>query len=175
MSVLAFDSISAYLAKQYVGLFRKHPVITGIATCVFLGSGLFAGYADSKFRVEEQHRHESLATYSQQLQQLDGVQQNLKDLSEFVSQQRTRLQESEQVVSKLQEEKERIEPLVQADRKVVEAVFQLQELRTAGAASLERWIGFALVIGASLLASFIYSVIVFIWRKAQKNDASTDT
>ena len=172
----SFDTLSGYLAKHYVELLRKRPALTLIATLIGAGIAAFGIYSDeSGRRAAEQHRRESLATYTQQLQQLDGIQQNLKDLSDFVSQQRTRLHESEQVVSKLQEEKKRLEPLVQADRKVVEAVFQLQEQRTAGAIGRERWIGFGLGVGASLLASFIYAVVVFVWRKPRKNDAVQDT
>jgi hypothetical protein len=78
-------------------------------------------------------------------------------------------------VSKLQEEKKRIEPLVQADRKVVEAVFQLQEQRSAAGIHRERWIGFGLVVGASVVASFVYTLLVFAYRKLRKGgDSGSD-
>jgi|ERR1039458_1984410 TolA-binding protein len=169
MSLLFPSSLTAFVAEHYAKLLRKHPVPTLIATGVVVSLVAALIYNDeSRRRAEESSRRESLTTYSQQLQQLDGVQQGLRDLSDFVSQQRTRLQESEQLVSKLQEEKQRIEPLVQADRKVVDAVFQLQEQRAAAAISRERWIGFGLGVAASLLASFLYAVGVFMWRKTKK-------
>jgi len=170
------DTPFDFLAKRYVNLLRKRPAVTILVSLLGVSIGVLGIYIDdSRRKAEEQHRRESLATYSQQLQQLDGVQQSLKGLSDFVTQQRTRLQESEELVSKLQEEKQRIEPLLQADRKVVDAVFQLQEQRTAAAVGRERWIGFGLGVGASLLASFIYAVVVISYRKVRKNDPGRDT
>lgn len=169
-----FKPLSEFLAERYLKQFLKGPLLMFIMTFLGLGVIIFTGY-----RIQAALRRmwpdEPLPTYSQQLQRLDGVQQSLKDLSDFVSQQRVRLQESEQVVSKLQEEKQRIEPLVQADRKVVEAVFQLQEQRTAAAVARERWIGFGLGVGASFLASFMYALVVLAYRKARKNDSGQDT
>lgn len=170
------DTLSEFLAKRYVKSLRDRPVLTILASVLILGVGAFGIYMDeSRRKAEEQRRRELLATYSLQLEQLDDVQQSLKDLSEFVSMQRVRLQESEQLVSKLQEEKQRIEPLVQADRKVVDAVFQLQEQRTAASVARERWIGFGLGVGASLLASFIYAVVAFAYQKRRRSDTRNET
>jgi septal ring factor EnvC (AmiA/AmiB activator) len=164
------QSLSEFLASGYVNALRKRPLMTAAATLLTMALFSFTLYLESSVRAnKDRQRRESLATYSQQLQQLDNVQQGLKNLSDFVGQQRTRLQEAEQLVSKLQEEKQRIEPLVQADRKVVEAVFQLQEQRTAATVDRERWIGFALGVGASLLASFIYTVAGFYFRRARRD------
>ena len=160
-----------FLALHYVRLFLKRPVLTGVLTVIVIGIGAFGIYSiESQHRAEEQKRRESLANYAQQLTQLDTVQQSLKNLFEFVVQQRTRLQESEQVISQLKEEKQRIEPLVQADRSVVEAVFQLQEQRASSSISRERWIGFGFGILASLLASFIFAAMTIAWRRTKKSN-----
>jgi uncharacterized protein HemX len=162
-------TFSEMLARQYVRLFKRYPGPTAIATVVILGVGSTVAYfVDADQRLKEKQRIEAVG-YTDQLRQLDTVQQSIKNLSEFISQQRTRLQESEQVVTSLQAEKKRIEPLVQADRKAIEAVFQLQEQRSAASVRSERWIGFGFGVAASLLASFIYALIVFFWRRTRNS------
>lgn len=153
-------------AEAYVELFRKKPRVTGIFTLT-LGIILTTAaiVADRQSKAAEEKRLRSLSTYNAQLQQLQTVQQSLHELSTFVDQQKERLEASEQLISRLQEEKRRIEPLVQADRKTVEAVFQLQEERASRSVSVERWIGFGLGVLASLFASFIFSMASTIWER----------
>jgi hypothetical protein len=166
------QTIGEELARQYLRLLRAYPVATSILTIlVACAVGLVIWDSEKQRRADEQRRRESLASYTQQLEQLDRVQRGLKDLSEFVLQQRAKLQESEELISKLQEEKQRIEPLVQADRKVVEAVFQLQKQRAAALTSRERWIGFGLGVAASLLASILYSAVLFAWQRSKRTEA----
>lgn len=161
------------LATLYARALKKYPVPVGISTAVAaLLTALIVVFTLRQQQLTEQQRIASVG-YGEQLTRIDGVQQSLKNLSEFVAQQRTRLQESEQVVSKLQEEKQRIEPVIQADRRTIDAVFQLQEQRSSSSLSRERWIGFVLGIVASLLASFIYAVIVYFWRKSHGSENRT--
>lgn len=74
-----------------------------------------------------------------------------------------------QVISKLQEEKQRIEPVVQADRKTIEAVFQLQDQRYASSVRRERWIGFGIGVVSSLVATILW-VIRRAWWSTKKLD-----
>ena len=161
------NRISEYLAREYVRVFARSPVITSLATIVAIAIVVVAVKQDSARQAEAEKQRQSVTTYADQFARLDTVQQSLKNLSEFVIQQRGRLQESQQLIGNLQDERNRIEPLLQADRKVVDAVFQLQEQRSAHSVSRERWIGFGLGIGASVVASFIYAAIVFAWRRTK--------
>jgi septal ring factor EnvC (AmiA/AmiB activator) len=144
-------------------------VIVGVIV-IFFG---VAAYFAFSYLADRVWSDKTPANYTQQLQHLDNVQQSLKNLSDFVAQQRTSLEESERVISKLKDEKHRIEPLVQADRKIVEAVFQLQEQRAASSALLNYLFGFASGVISSLVATVIHPHLLRalrVWRRARKPD-----
>jgi hypothetical protein len=60
----------------------------------------------------------------------------------------------------LETEKQKLEPLVNADRAKVEAFFRAQEERAQEKVFQERYIGF----GLGVLASFVASFLLFIGR-----------
>jgi hypothetical protein len=104
-----------------------------------------------------------------QIKELDKVTESLNNLLIFVSKQKERVIQQEQAIKQLTAEKEKLEPIVKAQRDVIERLFELQEKRS----NRQRWVEIviAFIVGtlSSTLASFISRLIrhliYFIKRK----------
>lgn len=158
-----------YLAKQWVDLYLKNPVLTPLAT--FIGAlavatlMVFLEDFDQK-RLESKRLENN--NYQTQLNQLNDTEKNIKQLLDFVKAQQTSLRDTEDTLSRLKSEKEKLQPLIEMDKAAIEAIFKAQEERTSASVWRERIIGFAIGIIASLIASFIwYAATIFITKKAR--------
>nr|WP_143023916.1 hypothetical protein [Pseudomonas benzenivorans] len=109
-------------------------------------------------REKDLEREQNL-TYEKQVERLAGIQNSVKDLAEFVSQQQKQLEASRDTLQNLENERKKLEPVVQADRQVVEAILKLQAEKERSSVWLERGIGFLLGIAGSLIASIIFTVV----------------
>lgn len=78
-----------------------------------------------------------------QAQKLEETKSNLQALLQFVEDERNSLAASEEALSSLEREYEQLRPLVESDRKTIDALFTAQEASNQTAQSTERWIGFA--------------------------------
>jgi len=96
--------------------------------------------------------------YSAQIQSLNNAKNALESLGIYIDQQKKQLELSRSSLAALKDEANKIHPLVEADKKVIEAMFAVQEKRNQTAQATERWIGFALGVLASLIASLIYGI-----------------
>lgn len=116
-------------------------------------------------QTSEQKRKES-PTYVEQVELLNGVQESLKNVSSFVELQLKKLQESEDVINGLRAEQEKLKPLVETDRKTIEAILDFQMEKARSDVWKERAIGFGSGILASIIASFMYGLTRRLSRKA---------
>lgn len=96
-----------------------------------------------------------------QIQKLDEMQGAMGELQSFLSQHREKLQKDKLSVEKLKKEKERLEPIVKADKELIESILELQQERFRKNIWKERIIGFLIGFLSSLVAS---SVFIFINR-----------
>ena len=101
----------------------------------------------------EKPKHE--LEFSSQIKELDNVSDNLVALQKFINEQRTILVESEKTIQELKEEENNIRPVIEADRKTIEALFKLQADISARNVWIERGIAFILGVFSSLLATLI--------------------
>jgi hypothetical protein len=97
-----------------------------------------------------------------QISQLNEMQKSLKELQNFITLQKGKLQSESAALSDIRKEKEKLEPIVNADRKAIQSIIEFQENKYRGQVWKERAIGFIIGFISSLLASF---VIVWINRK----------
>ena len=151
------------LAKEWVKLFKLKPILTGIVTgivAIILAGGIT--YLDKIDREKRENKRLESLDYQGQIKQLDEMEGNVTQLLEFVINQRKTLQETEDAISNLKVEKEKLQPLVDTDRAVVESIFRAQEERASSNIWRERSIGFGLGIVASLIASFIWFVVALL-------------
>lgn len=103
--------------------------------------------------------------YAAQIKALNNVESNLKGLIDFVEAQKRRVADTETVVTTLKQEEEKLRPMVEADRKVVDAILEAQQSRQSARIWKERLISFFLGVMASIVASFIFSAVRLVLRR----------
>ena len=96
---------------------------------------------------------------------LDETRRNLDSLVQFVESEKKRLQSSQIALDNLKNEHERIKPLLETDRKTLDALFAAQEARGQAALQTERWIGFGFGVVSSIVASLVLTFAAYIVRR----------
>lgn len=159
------NTLVEILAKEWVKLFKLKPFVTAFLTAfiIFVVAAMITYLDQADRQKRESKRLESL-NYQEQIEQLDNTESSIKQLLQFVNLQKKSLQETEDTISQLKTEKEKLQPLVESDRAVVEAIFKAQEERTNSNVWRERWIGFGFGVLASLIASFIWFVVALLLK-----------
>lgn len=146
-------------AKLWIHAYIKSPVVTALLSIIVTIVTTFSVYHAEEQRKEKiESELAKNQDFKSQIAQLDETEKNLKALLEFVSTQRESATQNEQRIKQLELEKQKLEPLVNADKATVEALFKVQEERALSNASKERWIGFGLGILASIISSFVMVV-----------------
>ncbi|MCI5136728.1 MAG: hypothetical protein D3920_17050 [Candidatus Electrothrix sp. AW2] len=122
--MLEINSVIELLAKEWVKLFKVRPIWTSITTIVFC-SVLVVGikYVEQVDREKRESKRLESLDYQDQINQLNQMESNVRQLLNFVDAQKKTLQETEDTISSLKLEKEKLQPLVETDRAVVEALF----------------------------------------------------
>ena len=110
--------------------------------------------------------------YRQQLEQLNQVESNISEFLAFIEEQKVELKDAEETIAALESEQQTLEPIVQSNRDVVEALFQVQEERTKANVWRERGIGFILGTFASLVASLLWSAGQIALGSSKKSEES---
>lgn len=156
-------------AKLWLQAFIKSPRITVVASLIVSSLTIFSLYMigiTQKSSIENQLSKN--LEFKTQIQQLDETERNLKELLKFVDTQKVKVTQYELNIQKLEKEKQNLEPLVNADKAMVEALFKAQEIRAQENASKERWIGFGLGIVASIVASFCMVIVRYFFTVKRK-------
>ena len=94
-----------------------------------------------------------------QLDKLDDIEKSLSELKFFIESQKTNLRESEARIMELNQEKEKLKPIIEADKKTIEALFLVQEERNRDKVWSERFIGAFFGILSSFIATLIFRLI----------------
>lgn len=145
---------------QYRHVYRRRPgsviafsVVTAVVIVVASIWGI--GVIQTQVRIAEEKRLASLDV-QQQLDQLDEVQKELEGLMGFVSDQRTKITQTQELIGQLEQERSELEPVVTADRKVVEAVLSAQKKAEAR----DRWKDIGIGFGVGLLTEMIVGIVL---------------
>ena len=164
------DSVGALAVEAWKRVYAQYPKITVFSTVLGAVFGLLAVViTEVEHRGEEAKRASSLASYSRQLAALDQTQANLRQLISFVEQQKAQVADTQRALAAIKTEREQLFPLLSADRRTVDALFVRQEQRNRTAQVRERWLGFGIGVGASLLASIIWYSIASTLRRRRGN------
>jgi hypothetical protein len=94
--------------------------------------------------------------YHEQLEKLGETKRSLENLIRFLEQQKKDLSETQRGLTYLESERARLQPLVEADRKTIDALFTAQEQRNVARQRSERWFGFLMGVVSSLIASAVW-------------------
>ncbi len=158
--------LSEHLARGWITWFTKAPVATVVVSIIafVLGvSGFFVIYSKDR-QMRETQRLEN-HTYTAQIARLNETEQKIKELLSFVIDQKSALKKTEDAIAALKAERETLAPLVESQQKVVDALFAAQEKRNALAVKKERWIGFGLGVGSSIVASFLWMICSYFIKQ----------
>jgi len=167
------DSLSNPIAKQaaeaWIHAYIKAPKLTSIISIVIAVIGVVVSIiANHQSLDKRQAGLSENPDFKAQIRQLDQTETNLKQLLGFIEFQKGQMLNNEQSLASLREEKQKLEPLVSANKQTVEALFSAQETRAKANASKERWIGFCLGIVASIVASIFILIAQYFIRVARK-------
>lgn len=153
ISVIA--AVFGYLISQGLKEYRykkwRVAIFASIISIVSISFSLF--YLQNKTKLPNQ------TDIQTQLARLDNVQKSLSDLNKFLSEQRSRLKDTETTIQNLENERATLKPIVEADRKTVEAFAILFEERQLKSVWKERIYSFSFGIISSLLAAIIIRLI----------------
>lgn len=167
MSFLSIDSAAELLVREWRKLYKQSPRATTAATLLALaigGTAIF--FVQRNAAAEREARRLQSQSYVTQAQLLDETRVNLKALLSFIEDQRTSLKDSEQALLALKREHDKLKPLIESDRKTIDALFAAQEARNQSAQSAERWIGFGLGVISSLFASLIWAIFSYMRHRS---------
>jgi tetrahydromethanopterin S-methyltransferase subunit F len=161
MSLISSTPVIETLASEWVRHFRRSPFVTVLATLTFVA---IVVVGIKEFDAYEKQKREATrlasSSYSQQVIQIRQLENNVTELLSFLDSQKKMLEDTQDTILRLENERKKLKPLVESDKQVVEAIFRAQEDRIASGALRERIIGFALGVLSSLVASFIWLVSV---------------
>lgn len=169
-----FDEAIRLLLLEWIKLYKLRPLLTSTITIItMLGIGVTAYQAEKTQREQREAKRLENLSYSKQLESLNQVRSNLEGLLEFVDLQRAQLKQEEATLTTMKTEHETLKPLLETDKRVIDAIFAAQEMRNQQAQMTERWIGFGLGVLASLIASFVWAVATFFVRRGTSLDTTT--
>ena len=162
-------------AREWVKLYKLKPILTSFMT-VIIGATFAAGitYLDNTDRQSRELKRLENINYETQVNQLDDMENNVRELLSFVVAQKKTVQETEDAITNLKSEHQKLKPLVETDKAIVEAFFQAQEERVSSNVWRERWIGFGFGIVASLVASFIWFVVAMLMNSRHNKPIKQD-
>ena len=96
------------------------------------------------------------------LDELDQIRAQIGSIGEFLHEEQRRVAEARETIEGLRKEQSGLQPVVESNRRTVEAILAAHVSNIRRAAWKERIIGFSLGILASFIASFLYE-----WVKRQ--------
>lgn len=151
-------NISTILADLISESYKRSPKLTvfGIFFSITLVVVAISTTEYLKGRDFEKNAPKDLVAQIQELEKLDS---GLAQLSNFIQSQKAQLNEKQAVISELERKRSELEPIVNSQSEIVEAIFKVQEQRAQRSKWLDLGIGFALGILGSLIASVIFKLV----------------
>jgi hypothetical protein len=161
-----FDMFSELFVDFWISSYKKAPRPTYIASVLSLIiaiAGLFFSITTlDKVSKEKLDKRQS---YAEQLNLLESTEKNLNDLSDFITAKKSEIETTKILIKGLEEKKSKLEPIVNANQKIVDAIFLQQKRELEEGVWTERGISFGLGILASLLASLIWHFVARFKKK----------
>jgi hypothetical protein len=154
------------LVEKWFEFYHRRRVLTiVISSIVILAIAVLVhqGYKIEQEKLEIKRLQKQ--DYAKQIESLSRMKTSLENLINFVYEQQKHLKETEDALTIMKNEHEKLKPLVEIDKKLIDALFAAQETRNRTAQITERWIGFGLGVGASLLASLVFAVISYVVKR----------
>lgn len=120
--------------------------------------GFILGMAGTMLTTYETFKPKSSNTSAkEQVEKIQRVNEDLRDLIKFFEFQQRKIARSEKIVSDLEKEEKSLRPLIAANKETIEAVLNAQAEKQRNSIWIDRIIGFLFGIAGSLIASAIWS------------------
>jgi hypothetical protein len=158
--------LSEVIAAIWLKAYHRAPVLTIMITVLgLLGIGSSVYFIETHLQAQREAKRIENLNYTKQMETLNQVKESIEGLLEFVDAQREQIKLTEGALSSMKSEHEKLKPLIEADRRVIDAFFAAQEVRNQETQTKERWIGFGFGVIASMMASFLYQLISLIIKR----------
>jgi len=165
-----FDAFAEAFVDFWVKSYKKSPqptsIISALSVLCAVATIALSIYASEKARSQKLERAQS---YTDQFELLKSTEKNLNDLADFISAKKVEIEAARSLIQNLEIKKSELEPIVNANQEIVDAIFLQQKRDIEKTIWFERGISFFLGILASLIASVIWH---FIGRFKRKNPNS---
>lgn len=150
----------------FISTFKKSPIKTSVTLVaffilVFIGSA--KNLKDSEDLIEYRNLRDT--TYSQQIEQLNKIENDMKSLLIFISNQKSNIEENKNSLAKITSERAAASELLNMDKEQVELIFLEQEKRQREARWQNWFEGIAMGVVASLMTSLIWNMFHAYKRK----------
>lgn len=155
-----FDKFSEQFVDFWISRYRKDAKTTTVVSIVsILVAAVALGFSIYNSEQARKSNQAKPQDFKEQYLLLRTTQENLTDLESFIISKKQEISVTQDLLNKLKEQKEEIEPIVTANQEVVDALFAQQRKEMEKGLWMERSISFALGVLASLIASIIWHFV----------------
>ena len=109
--------------------------------------------------------------YTNKIESLNQTRDDLKSLIEFIDYEKDNLKTTEEALQSLRSEHNRLQKIIESDRKVIDAIFTAQEERNKITQNNERIFGFWIGVSSSLIATILWTGISWIISKRRNKQS----
>jgi uncharacterized membrane protein YraQ (UPF0718 family) len=150
-------NISNILADLISASYKKSPRLT-IAVIIFTITIIVASASTVEYLREQDFKKNAPSDLLTQIEELNKLDSGLNKLTAFIQQQKEQLSEKQSIITELEKKRSELEPIVNSQAEIVDAIFKIQEQRSQRNKWFDLGIGFGLGIIGSLIASVIYKL-----------------
>jgi len=145
------------LSRAFIAIIRKYPIMGFLGWLVLTVAMISILAVPIARSLGKGTSSPPEITYEKQLSQLGQTESSLNDLLTFVVAERQRIKEKEELIESLKSQHNKLKPLVEADVKAVQALFDEQARLAAKNAAGQWWVGLMQGVLGSLVASLIFA------------------
>lgn len=170
-----FDAFAEAFVDFWVKSYKKSPqptsIISALGVLVASISLVVTIYTSEQARSQKLEKTQS---YTKQFELLRTTEKNLNDLAEFISSKKGEIEATKSLIQDLETKKSELEPIVNANQQVVDAIFLQQRRDIERTIWVERGISFGLGILASLIATIIWHFVGRFKREKSNKKRQSD-
>lgn len=116
-------------------------------------------YEQNKKDSELKEFNAATMTYQHQLDELNRVENALKQLTEFIHSEQNKIEMTEKRLSSMKLERQQLDSILTVDKVTINAILNYRSKLEEERLSSERWIGFGIGIASSLFASIVFATV----------------
>ncbi len=175
LALFRFDAFAEVFVEFWVKSYKKSPKPTSIISFLGVLAGVIslglAIYTSEQARTQKLKKPQS---YSEQFELLKNTEENLNDLTVFISSKKSEIEATKSIIQDLETKRSELEPIVTANQGVVDAIFLQQRRDIEKTIWFERGISFVLGVLASLIATVIWHFVGRLKKRKSNKKRQSD-